>query len=109
MAISRVIRGDDGPVALHTQLGWVLTGPASFVDGVSTTSLVALSLKPSSTHSKELEKQLKTFWELEALGILDKESHFMSNLSTILSLSMVDMKYHFLGEVPFWISPLITN
>ena len=24
----RVVRGDDGPVALHTNLGWVLTGPA---------------------------------------------------------------------------------
>ena len=24
----RVIRGDDGPVALHTMLGCVLTGPA---------------------------------------------------------------------------------
>ena len=89
-----VVRGNDGPVALHTNLGWVLTGPASSVQGASTTSLVALSLKPTSNNSKDLERQLKTFWELEALGILNKKISFYEQFKH--NIKFVDGKY----EVP---------
>ena len=75
-------------------MGWALTGPASFVEGASTTSLVALSLKTTSNNSEDLERQLKTFWELEALGILDKESLIYEQFKH--NIKFVDGRY----EVP---------
>ena len=79
-----------------------MTGPASFVEGASTTSLVALSLKPTSNNSKDPEKQLKTFWELEVLGILDKESSLYEQFKH--NIKFVDGRY----EVPLpWKSTLL--
>ena len=75
-------------------MGWALTGPASFVEGASTTSLVALSLKTTSNNSEDLERQLKTFWELEALGILDKKSLIYEQFKH--NIKFVDGRY----EVP---------
>ena len=71
----QIIRGESGPVALQTRLGWVLTGPVLSVEQSQTASMVTIALKISTSNSSsELERQLSAFWDLESLGILDQES-----------------------------------
>ena len=75
-----VVRSDSGsgPVALSTKLGYVLSGP---VQGESCTNESTVNL--SETHvlrvvsevvqENTLEQDIKTFWDLESLGIKSNE------------------------------------
>ena len=69
----RVCRGTDGPTAVHTKLGWVLSGPSSYNDpsqcSVNHSVTHVLHAETGSENSCTLEGQLRAFWELEALGI----------------------------------------
>lgn len=72
-----VSRGIQGPVAIHTKLGWVLSGP------VSAEELTHCSANLVTTHALRvdvqlgepdgLEEQLRSFWDLESLGIVGAE------------------------------------
>ena len=72
-----VCRGASGPTAVHTKLGWVLSGPSSCGDPgqsaatLSVTHMLHVETALESPHS--LDEQLRAFWELEALGIEDRE------------------------------------
>ena len=76
LVTGRVIRGKTGPTAVHTKVGWILSGPA--------TKQVAVNLTLSSpTHTLKvdtfkvepsLDDQLQQFWELESLGIPSNET-----------------------------------
>ena len=73
----RVIRGDSGPTAVHTRVGWILSGPANHME-------VSVNLMFASTHTLKidacppmepsLDNCLKRFWDLESLGILKEET-----------------------------------
>jgi len=72
-----VSRGSQGPVAIHTKLGWVLSGPAPS-EGLAqcstnlvTTHVLRVDAQPSE--QDRLEDQLQSFWELESLGIVGEE------------------------------------
>ena len=73
----KICRGGGGPVSVHTKLGWVLSGPSSLdnYNQCSTNLSVAhvLHSETPSTEQCTLEDQLRSFWELEALGIQDEE------------------------------------
>ena len=62
-------RGKGGPTAIHTRIGWVLSGPAPCLD--SSTSLMTSTL--FVTQEGRLDEQLRSFWELESLGVLEGE------------------------------------
>ena len=71
-----------GPVALLTKLGWVLSGPVNndcHDEPNCTTNLNATHvLRVDSTPIQrepdpDVREQLKTFWDLETLGIRDEE------------------------------------
>lgn len=72
-----VSRGTQGPVAIHTKLGWVLSGPTSSREltrsstNLVTTHVLRVDAQPSEQES--LEKQLQSFWDLESLGIIGVE------------------------------------
>ena len=66
MATGQVSRGDDGPIAVETKLGWVLSGPAPIADY---SLLTTHSLRIDTYKEESLNKTLRTFWELESLGI----------------------------------------
>jgi len=74
----RVMRGESGPTAIHTQLGWVLSGP---VGGASDTtsnptclpSSHSFHISHSSDSSISLDNLLKAFWDLKSLGIRQDE------------------------------------
>ena len=76
LATGRVIRGRSGPIAIHTKVGWVLSGPTTHQE-------VTVNLTLTSTHALKidtcpvepnLEDHLKRFWELESLGITKDEA-----------------------------------
>ena len=72
----RVVRGEHGPTAIETKLGWVLSGPIP--EGIQierqqsnlvTTHVLKSAVNPVDVTNETLDGTLKTFWELEALGI----------------------------------------
>ena len=71
------IRREGGPVAIHTKLGWVLSGP---VDSQEETTELACLITTHSLRvdclpeSEKLDAQLRSFWELESLGIQSSDS-----------------------------------
>lgn len=79
-AVSQV---QGGPTALHTKLGWVLSGPLPVGNLKSrTTSLLTTHVLRVDTQVDALDSSLKAFWELESLGIQpDEKSPCESSLS----------------------------
>ena len=78
LVTGKIIHCPNGPTAVHTRLGWVLSGP------VQGSSLVTSSVNLITTHSlrvdayqqqmeSTLESQLKMFWDLESLGVRPNE------------------------------------
>ena len=72
----RVVRGEHGPTAIETKLGWVLSGPipeGMQVDrqqsNLVTTHVLKSAVNPVDVTNETLDGNLKTFWELESLGI----------------------------------------
>ena len=63
--------GENGPVAINTTLGWVLSGAIGVAEQEeSTVSLVnAHTLRVVGITNKELDGTLRSFWELESLAI----------------------------------------
>ena len=78
---SRVLRGRIGPTAIHTRLGWVLSGPLQGMEsGKNAVNLIAsthaLRVNGETTHNnpdQSLDTQLKKFRELESFGIVKNE------------------------------------
>ena len=69
-----ICRGLKGPTAIHTKLGWVLSGPIQSTESVvqSTACVVTTHLLQADSRpvgSVQLSEQLRSFWELESLGI----------------------------------------
>eukprot|EP00731_Ephydatia_muelleri_P009492 Em0005g78a len=79
----------DGPTAIETRFGWVLSGPATgLLCGSTSMSLLSChTLKTGVTlpsGDSSLDQTLKMFWDLESIGIEAKESsvyeEFMQNI-----------------------------
>ena len=72
---------------MYTKFGWVLSGPVSCLVHDSSTSLVTHVLKvETGPTNRELDKKLRSFWDLESLGILDTEDTVYEQLSSHISL-----------------------
>ena len=65
------LRCGSGPVVIKTTLGWVLSGPTGAAEQESSAvSLVnAHTLRVEGITNRELDKTMRSFWELESLGI----------------------------------------
>ena len=77
LVTGEVCRGNGGPIAIQTKLGWVLSGPLSVsgpghssVNLITTHVLKADALQPELN---PLDDTLRSFWELESLGISGPE------------------------------------
>ena len=70
----------EGLVAVKSKLGWVLSGPLKHEknDNRSTVEVVSqnmlLSLQENHDDTDKLSVQVEKFWEMETLGIRDKET-----------------------------------
>lgn len=85
--------GGSGPTALHTRLGWVLSGPIErstngsdpSVNLVSSTHVLRCATEPSQPQTDDLAGELKRFWDLESMGISSPEhsvhSQFIDSIS----------------------------
>ena len=83
LTTGEVRRGDDGPVAVGTKLGWVLSGPAPMADHSLLTT--THTLRVASHEEESLNDTLRSFWELESLGISEScpsvHQEFEENIS----------------------------
>ena len=66
-----VCKGCKGPTAIHTKLGWVLSGPSAHTDcNQSTVNLSVTHVLHAETVLEDppcaLDERLRAFWELEA-------------------------------------------
>ena len=72
----KVRRGEAGPIAISTQLGWVLSGtmmmPREPCQSLNLLTHV-LKIDVSSSEDDCLEEVLQSFWRLESLGIAGSE------------------------------------
>ena len=68
----KAFSGEEGPVAVRTTLGWILSGPAKIVRPqepiMSLVATHALRVDDGVTNSM-LDTTLKSFWDLESMGI----------------------------------------
>ena len=62
-----------GDSAIHTRLGWVLSGPVGGTSDNNHSNLHSLHILYSSDSSSSLDSSLKALWELESLGIKQDE------------------------------------
>ena len=91
-----VVRGVEGPVAINTTLGWMLSGPADLTgpQGTIVSFVTTHTLRvDDGVTNKMLDTTMRSFWELESLGIQvdsmenDVSDHFAS------SVKMKDGRY----------------
>ena len=70
-------RGEEGPIAVDSKLGWLLSGPIDEVSGdrcyVTYTSLIIEGEKPLFQPSEDdvLANSVKRFWDTESVDISD--------------------------------------
>ena len=71
MTTGEVIQGQGGPVAINTKLGWVLSGPVAVGDtDVNTSTVMTIhTLQIGIVSEEQLDRTLRSFWELESLGV----------------------------------------
>ena len=71
-----VLKGENGPTALNTYLGWILSGPAQVKEAsaLRSTFVTHVLCVDGSCSNKQLEKELHAFWNIESLGITENES-----------------------------------
>ena len=95
-------RGSTGPVAIHTRVGWVLSGPTCepSVTKEKSHGLMTHALRVGAYSQSDLplEESLRAFWELESLGISMGEKSVYDDFSSTSSLRMGDMKLHCPGS-----------
>ena len=97
LVTGRIVRGENGPTAIETVFGWVLSGPVdSAPEAFVLTSTHTLRVESSSllTNHKidtPLDSQLQKFWDLEVLGIQDKETSVYDEF--VKKISFKDGRY----------------
>ena len=87
-----ICRGREGPAAIHTKLGWVLCGPTLSSTSVEHSSACVVSthtlrVDAQSTESTQLVDQLRSFWELESLGICEEEKTLYDEFASSITFS----------------------
>ena len=104
-------RGDGGPVAFHTRFGWVLSGPTDTTSQItSVTSLVAthtLRVDAEPDTSRDLDNCLRSFWDLESLGICDSEGSVLAEFDN--NVRFKDGRYEVSLPWKEYHTPLPTN
>ena len=90
LVTGQIIQGDSGPTAIHTHLGWVLSGPAYCATQLYNSHL-SHSMLIQSTDSPHLDNLFKKFWEFESLGINSDEPSVYNEFKN--SVQLKDNRY----------------
>jgi hypothetical protein len=67
-------RGEEGSVASYSKLGWVLSG--KFAETTTSSLMITHNFAVGTKQMVEMvakDRQLRAFWELDALRILERE------------------------------------
>ena len=93
-----------GPIAIHTKLGWMLSGPVerflcqtTLVSLVTTHALAVDTYTPEDSE-QELDNRLKAFWDLESIGISPDECDVCQEFEENIIFKVTDMKFHCYGN-----------
>ena len=86
IATGEVVRGDRGPTAISTCLGWVLSGPTHCLDSC-TSAVNVITSHTLKIDSQEVQSQtdegmdvtLQQFWNLESLGVKGDDRGTLEN------------------------------
>ena len=74
-----IIKSDTGPTAVRSKIGWLLLGPTSTTTSSYTMSHLVIDGRREmlfeEKENDELVTNLKRFWELESLGIVEKDEN----------------------------------
>ena len=77
-----VIKGDTGPTAVGSKLGWLLLGPTSTTTSLHTMSHLVIDGRREmlfeEKENDELVSNFKRFWDLESLGIVQGDESSVS-------------------------------
>ena len=72
-----VCHGSNGPIAIHTKLGWVLSGPTRSREldqySVNLVTTHVLRVDTQQNDSNSLDDRLRSFWDHESLSIRGPE------------------------------------
>ena len=66
LVTGRILQGPSGPTAVHTKLGWVLSGPTTLFDGCENPATLV-----THTLAMSVSERLRAFWEIESLGVCE--------------------------------------
>ena len=112
-ATGRIHRGKSGPVAIHTQLGWVLSGPAPPTErcqqsvNLITTHILHVGVEPCEAEA--LDSTLRSFWELESLGLKEPDRSVHEQFEENVKFRMVDTKSPYHGKIHTHCCQIITS
>ena len=102
----KVIQAEGGPTAIHTHLGWVLSGP---VCGTTDQARVLRSPTDHTMHisiiqlhntQPDLNKTFQAFWELESLGIKLEEPSVYEEFKETISFKDSHYEVRLLWKSP---------
>ena len=89
LVMGDVCKSELGPTAIQTKLGWVLSGPTlaetHTVCHATLTHVLRADTQPQETIG--LEEQIRSFWELESLGIQPVEKTLYDDFACKLAFS----------------------
>ena len=74
-----IIRGNSGPVALNSTLGWILGGGDTILNGNQSNCIVAHMLSVSSVNDKaydsedDIREEIQKFWTVDAVGLKSED------------------------------------
>ena len=102
----KVIRRRQGPIAIETKFGWVLSGLANFQSHTVSQSMGLVVAMP--VLSASLDTQLQRFWHLESLGISSCDQSVYDRFERYHS-RVAGMKYVYLGRSFICLSLLTTT
>ena len=83
LVTGKVTRSEFGPIAIHSKVGWILSGPVDQHE-------VSMNLCTSSIHNLKIDTyqaetsldcQLSRFWDLDSLGIDEDEPPVYSGVA----------------------------
>ena len=98
-----VVRGENGPTAISSKLGWLLSGqvPTSVESEDPTVSNLILTGEPFETsrysnaqrNDDKIVDSLKRFWETESIGITDYQQESSGNSNFIRDIRFTGERY----------------
>ena len=97
LVTGEVVKAEEGPVAVQSKLGWLLSGPIDSGEAYQVShSNVVISGVPANAHDvgdDTIFKALRDFWEVESLGIVDTPVTTVNPNSFMLSISYQEGRY----------------